>query len=139
MFACITISQERGPKPSFPVQSQLKLHILASIEVLTTWPRKVVVRLYVSDAHYFRAVVVVVDDDLAAPGSTSNNAERAGAHGDLLLFASLVEQGGSGVPPMVSCEYTGGMCLPFTITYTHLDSATQLSAAVPNLSNFHSA
>ena len=40
--------------------------------------------------HYFR--VVVVDDDLAAPGSTFNKDERAQAHGELFQFASLVEQ-----------------------------------------------
>ena len=42
--------------------------------------------------HYFR--VVVVDNDLTAPGSTFNNTERTRAHNDLFQFAALVEQVG---------------------------------------------
>jgi len=40
--------------------------------------------------HYSR--IVVVDEDLLAPGSTFNDAERRQAHGDLFEYASLVEQ-----------------------------------------------
>ncbi|DBB03152.1 TPA: hypothetical protein ACH3X1_013321 [Trebouxia sp. C0004] len=40
--------------------------------------------------HYFR--IVVVDDDLLAPGSTFNNDVRHQAQGNLLRYASLVEQ-----------------------------------------------
>lgn len=60
--------------------------------------------------HYFR--VVVVDDDLTAPGSTFNDNERARAHADLFEFASLVQQVGCSLCHTVSCRHTYCMCMP---------------------------
>lgn len=42
--------------------------------------------------HYFR--IVVVDEDLCAPGSTFNEAERTQAHKNLFSYASMVQQVG---------------------------------------------